>query len=39
MTQLPMHETLPFDEATTPPRVSTGDLPITAEIRQLVTDA
>ena len=39
MTQLPMHETLPFDEATTPPRVSTGDLPMHAEIRQLVTDA
>ena len=39
MTQLPMHETLPFDEATTPPRVSTGDLPMTTEIRQLVTDA
>ena len=39
MTQLPMHETLPFDEATTPPRVSTGDLPMHAEIRQVVTDA
>ena len=34
-----MHETLPFDEATTPPRVSTGDLPMHAEIRQVVTDA
>jgi glutaminase len=39
MTQLPMHDDLPFDEATTPPRVSTGDLPMNAEIRQLVTDA
>ena len=27
MTKLSMHEDLPFDEATTPPRVSTGDLP------------
>ena len=27
MTKLSMHERLPFDEATTPPRVSTGELP------------
>ena len=34
-----MHENLPFDEATAPPRVSTGDLPMHAEIEQLVTEA
>ena len=34
MTKLSMHEDLPFDETTTPPRVSTGDLPMHAEIRQ-----
>jgi glutaminase len=39
MTQLSMNEDLPFDETTMPPRVSTGDLPMHAEIRQLVTDA
>ena len=39
MAKLPMNEDLPFDEATTPPLVSTGDLPLHAEIRQLVTDA
>ena len=39
MTKLPMHDELPFDETTTPPRVSTGDLPIHAEIRQIVTEA
>src|SRR3954462_4228428 len=39
MTTLTMHEELPFDETATPPRVSTGDLPVPAEIRELVTDA
>ncbi len=39
MTKVSMHEKLPFDETATPPRVSTGDLPMHAEIRQLVTDA
>ena len=39
MTKLSMHEDLPFDETTTPPRVSTGDLPMHAEIRQIVTAA
>ncbi len=39
MTKLSMNEKLPFDEETTPPRVSTGDLPMHGEIRQIVTDA
>src|SRR3954466_15873491 len=39
MTKLTMNEELPFDERTTPPRVSTGDLPVPQEIRELVTDA
>jgi len=39
MTKVSMHEKLPFDEAATPPRVSTGDLPMHSEIRQLVTNA
>jgi glutaminase len=39
MTKLSMNEKLPFDEATAPPRVSTGDLPMHAEIRRLVTEA
>ena len=39
MPKLPMHEDLPFDEATTPPPVSTGDLPTLEEIRHLVTEA
>jgi glutaminase len=39
MAKLSMHETLPFDEAAAPPRVSTGDLPMHAEIRQMVTEA
>lgn len=39
MAKLSMHETLPFDEAAAPPRVSTGDLPMHAEIRQIVTEA
>jgi glutaminase len=39
MTQLSMHEQLPYDEASTPPRISTGDLPRLEEVRDLVTDA
>jgi glutaminase len=39
MTELSMHERLPFDEATTPPRVSTGDLPTAEEVAHLVTEA
>ncbi|GAA4352427.1 glutaminase A [Angustibacter luteus] len=39
MTKLSMYERLPFDEATTPPRVSTGELPPPDEIRRLVTEA
>ena len=39
MTKLSMHDDLPFDETTTPPRVSTGELPIPEEIRRLVTQA
>lgn len=39
MTQLSMHERLPFDEATSPPRVSTGELPHPEEVEQLVTEA
>ena len=39
MTTLSMHERLPFDEATTPPRVSTGELPALDEVRRLVTEA
>jgi glutaminase len=39
MSDLTMHADLPFDEETAPPRVSTGDLPLHAEIRELVTDA
>ena len=39
MTKLSMHERLPFDEETTPPRVSTGDLPQPEQVRDLVTEA
>lgn len=39
MDRLSMHERLPFDEATTPPRVSTGDLPQLEEVRSVVTEA
>jgi glutaminase len=39
MTQLTMHENLPFDESAAPPRVSTGELPLPAEIREIVTEA
>jgi glutaminase len=34
-----MHQQLPFDEATTPPRVSTGELPRIDEVARLVTEA
>jgi glutaminase len=34
-----MHESLPFDEETTPPPVSTGELPQTDEVRDAVTEA
>src|SRR6187200_1118328 len=39
MVKLSMHEDLPVDEEVAPPRVSTGDLPLTSEIRRLVTEA
>jgi glutaminase len=39
MTELSMHERLPFDEETTPPRVSTGQLPRPDEVRAVVTEA
>jgi glutaminase len=39
MPELSMHEELPFDEETTPPRVSTGELPMASEIRAIVTAA
>jgi glutaminase len=34
-----MYQDLPFDEATTPPRVSTGDLPQPEEVQRLVIEA
>ncbi|WP_343993754.1 glutaminase A [Terrabacter terrae] len=34
-----MHQRLPFDETTTPPRVSTGELPRSEEVQELVTEA
>jgi glutaminase len=39
MTKLSMHERLPFDEETTPPRVSTGELPQATEVREIVAQA
>src|SRR4029450_1554964 len=39
MTQLSMHESLPFDEATTPSLVSTGELPQIEQVREAVTEA
>ena len=39
MTNLSMHERLPFDEATTPSLVSTGELPHTEQITELATEA
>jgi len=34
-----MHDRLPYDEATTPPRVSTGDLPDPTDVQRIVTEA
>ncbi len=39
MTKLSMHERLPFDEESTPPRISTGELPQPEQVRDLVTEA
>ncbi len=39
MTKLSMHEQLPFDEATTPPTVSTGELPRPEDVARLVSEA
>jgi glutaminase len=39
MSKLPMDQELPFDETAVPPRVSTGDLPTPAEVRELVAEA
>jgi glutaminase len=39
MTELSMHQQLPFDEETVPPRISTGQLPRDDEVAQLVTEA
>ena len=39
MTKLSMHERLPFDEATAPSLVSTGELPQTEQVRDAVTEA
>ena len=39
MTKLSMYESLPFDEATAPSLVSTGELPQTEEVRDAVTEA
>ena len=39
MTKLSMHESLPFDEATARSLVSTGELPQTEQVRDVVTEA
>ena len=39
MSKLSMHERLPFDEATTPPQVSTGELPSLDLVREILTEA
>ena len=39
MAKLSMHEPLPYDEATTPAVVSTGDLPAPEQVREYITDA
>jgi glutaminase len=39
MTKLSMYESLPFDEATAPSLVSTGELPHTEQVRDAVTEA
>ena len=39
MTDLSMHEDLPFDEEAQPPPVSTGELPELQQVRDVVTEA
>ena len=39
MTKLSMHESLPFDEATAPSQVSTGELPQIEQVSDVVTEA
>ena len=39
MTKLPMHEDFPFDEVTAPSLVSTGELPTSEQVRDVVTEA
>jgi glutaminase len=39
MTKLSMYESLPFDEATAPSLVSTGELPQIDQVRDAVTEA
>src|SRR4051812_23901902 len=39
MTELPMYEDLPFDEATAPSLVSTGELPTSEQVSEVVTEA
>ncbi|MGO4258188.1 glutaminase A [Marmoricola sp. RAF53] len=39
MAKLSMHETLPFDEETSPPPISTGELPDAGHLRDIVTEA
>ena len=39
MTKLSMYERLPFDEATAPSMVSTGELPRAQQVRDLMTEA
>jgi len=39
MTKLSMYESLPFDEATAPSLVSTGELPQTEQVRDAITEA
>ncbi|HET7822026.1 MAG TPA: glutaminase A [Ornithinibacter sp.] len=39
MADLSMHEGMPFDEESTPPPISTGELPRLEEVRDVVTEA
>src|SRR4051794_37903294 len=39
MTELSMHESLPFDEASRPPPISTGELPDADDVRAAVAEA
>ena len=39
MTKLSMHESLPFDEATAPSLVSTGELPQIEQVRDAIAEA